>query len=365
MFRKYAVILGLISSACFSFDVMAAESDNTEITTEIVDTTENIEPIEEIDNNEQSELGTFEPYELTTEEINHGGYSMTLSEYQSMVANNSDSFTLADNDRMFYMMQNSLDKGEDISLSTAFAMSERLNIPDNYIFDISSSGFNTNFDASSINLQYGNLINQMSLNADALRIDLSDKTTDAVSLFNNTYGDLATQFQLGEASLPDNFSFNDVVSQNNIAMNNAYGSILESSDYQGVKNSLNISGIFSQASHGLGMPGLASISDLNTLKSSYNSQTKSDWETRSQNQKASDWGTYAHNLATINTDKYSNYADFMSSYNEVIGKVDEITNKERNNSSLGRVIVKFGKEGAKIGQTIQQEKMINNPRKTR
>ena len=152
-------------------------------------------------------------------------------------------------------------------------------------------------------------------------------------------------------------------------MNNAYGSILESSDYQGVKNSLNISGIFSQASHGLGMPGLASISDLNTLKSSYNSQTKSDWETRSQNQKASDWGTYAHNLATINTDKYSNYADFMSSYNEVIGKIDEITNKERNTSLGAGVTTRFGNEGIKIGQTMLQkmeiEKMINAPRKTR
>lgn len=362
MFRKYAVIFGILSSMCFSFTVMAAEeTDDKEISTE-VDTTEFKE---EINNTQQAELGAYEPYELTTEEINHGGYSMTLSEYQSMVAGNSDSFNLANNDRMFYMMQNSLDKGEDISLGTAFSMSERLNIPDNYIFDISSSGFNTNFDATSINVQYGVLLNQMNSNSDILKTDLSNKTSDAVSLFNNTYGDLATQFQLGEASLPNDFSFSDVVNQNSIAMNNAYGSILESSDYQGVKNSLNIGGLFNQASQGLSMPGLCSLSDLNTLKSEYNNQTRADWETRTQNQKSADWGTYANNLAAINTDKYSNYADFMSSYNEVIGKIDGITNKQGNNSSLGGATVKFGKEGAKIGQTIQQEKMINNPRKTR
>lgn len=206
--------------------------------------------------------------------------TMTLSEFTNMVDINSSSFQKLNNDDVYQMMKNSLDAGESVKLTEAFAMSEGLEIPNNMMYDLSDCGMDGTVDASSINLEYASLLTQMDTNYDTAMEDLSSFSVSTTDLFNNTYGDLVKDMQISEATLPSNFSFENLTTQNTTSMDNTYKNILNSSDYTTIKNNVSLGNVFQQAANGPSKYGLMSGEDMETLLGDYSADAESNYKTK-------------------------------------------------------------------------------------
>lgn len=173
---------------------------------------------------------------------------------------------------VFSLMKESLNQGENISLEDAMNLSGGLTVPSNMFYDLADSGLTGKIDNSILNIQYGGLISQMNQNYQA--IDLSSKSQGAVNLFESQYGDIAKNITLDEATLPEGWSMQDMITNNNNIINNSYNTAYQNSNYATIRNSMNISGIFGQASKGAVAYNLASSGQLNSQVSQLASQYK-------------------------------------------------------------------------------------------
>lgn len=320
--RKRLMVLFLTSTFLIpNISVFADETteNNTETTTEATTST-----IDSIQNTMNEMSNSYDTSSVSggKNKGNHGGTTMTLSEYQSLIESNSTDFKQLDNDTMFNVMKNSLDAGEDINLGDAFTQSSGLDIPSNFMYDLSDCGIDGKLDASEINLEYANLLSNMDKEYSNNAEDLSDNALDATKLFSNTYGDLAEKLQIDEATLPEDFSLSAITKQNTDTINSAYNSALNSSEYSSVKSKVNSSDIFEKASQGLSMPSLMSPSDLSALTSDYNSQLENKWNAKSNESKAACDDLYNKNKSATD----SKYADEISNIN---AKREENDNKKQ------------------------------------
>lgn len=225
-------------------------------------------------------------------------------------------------------MQNSLEAGQNISLSDAFNLSG-LTIPSNSMFDLSNSEISGTLDPTLVNYEYATLVSNMNKDTDS--IDLSEQSSGAVNLFQNNYGDLANQLKVNEYSLPDNFSMQDMVQKNNDAVNNAYESIYNSGDYSSVRESIDVSSIFSQAQAGLSMPKTESASSLNKRLSEATADAKSN----SASQKNSALSEYYSQKEEINKTYNQNQtntklSDTANANNSSTSTSDEETEYKKN-----------------------------------
>lgn len=275
--------------------------------------------------------------DLTDKDTNkgkHGGITMTYDEFMTQVGDNKEAFQNIDNDAMFNMMKNSLDAGEDISLGEAFSMSEGLEIPSNFIYDLSETGLNGQLDASSINLQYANLITNMSTSGNQSIEDLSKNTVGAVNYFNSSYGDLADQLMINQATLPEGFDFTSICQNSSSQMSSAYGSLADNSEYNSIRSKINVSSLFDAAAEGLDAPELLSFSDLEGMASSYDEQLKNNSlsiASESKNQLRQDYLNRCDeigNNSDFDVSIYANGANASQNYNDTINEINDARNRQ-------------------------------------
>ncbi len=291
-----------------------ASDPSTESTTESnnIDTDSLSNMMDQMDSKyKTTEAATVDPNYLS-QGGNHGGTSMTLNDFKNMVNENSDAFNNTDNDTMFNYMKNSLDKGEDVNLSDAFKSSTGLTIPDNFMYDLSSCGMDGTLDASSINLEYGKLLNNINSSYDTKIEDLSSCAMDASTLFTNTYGDLASKLQTDEATLPSDFSFKKISESAKKSMSEGYKDVTKDSNYNSIKDSVNTKNVFDKASKNLTMPDLLSTDDLNNLNSSYKSDLENNWNSKTSTSKKNNADEYNSNKNSLDASAADSNANINS-----------------------------------------------------
>lgn len=244
----------------------------TEATTEAIQNDGNTDDTSLGDNNEESttEKDASSP---SFNYGNHGGITMTYSEFRSHIEDNKESFQKIDNDELFNMLKNSVDAGEDISLGDAFSNAKGLEIPSNFIYDLSETGMTGHVDGSTLNLQYANLISNMDKDALEMNTDLSSKAIGATEYFNNTYSDVLNGQKI---ELPSNFDLSNMCQDNLINMLDSYSDYEGDGNFSGIRNGMNISDMYGTAAGGLSKPELMSPESLSGLTSDYNNQLKNN-----------------------------------------------------------------------------------------
>lgn len=190
------------------------------------------------------------------------------------------------------------------NMNSVFDGNTEISVGSYQLFDLSGTSLENNVDLSILNIQYAGL----SLDLVESQIDLSGSSTNAVSLFNNTYGDLASQLTLKSPSIPESFSSQDMIALGQEAINSTKSSVLNSDTFQTVKNNIDISSVVNTAKNGL----------TNTVLSADNLQSSS-----SLSSTLSDISTYASD--TIKEEKISNNKKVNNS-------------KSYNNTQLGSVV---------------------------
>lgn len=190
-------------------------------------------------------------------------------------SNTAESFNLfsANLNDIYSVMNTSVKGGENISLSEAFNQFSNFSISTEEYKDISDLNLGSTVDFGTVNLQYCNLAQNMVKNAQ--NNDLSGQSTDCLSLFENTFGDVLSSISLENPSIPEGFTVENMLSQGQSAIDCAYSSATSSGSFASVKNSISIGNIFSKASQGLSMPDLASDATLSNLISSSSASQKS------------------------------------------------------------------------------------------
>lgn len=253
---------------------------------------------------------------------------MTLNEFRQSVSTQAEGFQNIDMESVFKLMQNSLDAGEDISLSNALSLSG-LTVPDNFMYDLSECGLNGTLDTSLLNLEYASLLSGMDEEYKAA--DFSSQSQGAVSLFNSNYGDLSESLKTTEYSLPEGFSMKEMVKSNNKTINASYKEAYKESGYKNVRKSMDVSGIFQQAANG---PAVYSNTDASTLSGqaqSASSGAKSSYESKkSTSQADTNKKLYGPNGAAANYQK-------KTAQNSKDLKVDDdghVTTKNNTNKSV-------------------------------
>jgi len=109
----------------------------------------------------------------------------------------------ADFDGIFSDMSNSLLNGQSLTLSDAIQNNSDLKLSTDSKFDMSDMNLisSTAVDMGLVNMQYQNL--SASLSDSFNGMDLSGKSQNCMSLFDNTYGGIAEQLSLSEPQLPE------------------------------------------------------------------------------------------------------------------------------------------------------------------
>ena len=213
--------------------------------------------------------------------------TMTCGDFLSYVKDNKEGFTKVDNDAMFTMMKNSIDAGEDIKLGEAFSKVSGLQIPSNFMYDLSTSGISETIDMESLNLQYANLALDMDKTKTSIATDMSKNAMNATGYFQKEYGDLGKSLQIDEATLPKGMNFSKMCSQNTKSMQDAYKGLVDDSGFNSVRSSMNTSSIFEQAKSGPKQFSLASYESLSSRGADYNSQLQIE----SNKKKAQDYNS--------------------------------------------------------------------------
>lgn len=252
------------------------------------------------------ELDTENPE--TTEDVldDNGGMSdMTVSQFKQLIEAEGDIYGQLSYSDVFSLMKESLNQGENISLEDAVNLSGGLTVPSNMMYDLSDSGLTGKIDTSILNIQYGGLISQM--NQDYKSIDLSSKSQGAVSLFESQYGSMNKT--LNQVNLPEGWSMQDIINNNNNIINSSYNAAYKDSNYETIRNSMNISGIFNQASKGAVAYNLASSSQLNSQVSQLAAQYKNDAIQNKNDAKKDSQILASQNFASISATK-----DYVDSF---------------------------------------------------
>lgn len=276
----------------------------------------------------------------TTEDVleDNGEMSdMTVAQFKQLIEAEGDIYGQLSYSDVFSLMKESLNQGENISLEDAVNLSGGLTVPSNMMYDLSDSGLTGKIDASILNIQYGGLISQM--NEDYKSIDLSSKSQGAVSLFESQYGSMNKN--LNQANLPDGWSMQDIINNNNNIINSSYNAAYKDSNYETIRNSMNISGIFNQASKGAVAYNLASSSQLNSQVSQLAAQYKNDAIQNKTDAKKDSQILASQNFASISATK--DYVDsfhvdekgnLVSQYDAQIQQsVENISNENKKNTA--------------------------------
>lgn len=168
----------------------------------------------------------------------------------------------ADFDGIFSDMSNSLLNGQSLTLSDAIQNNSDLKFSTDSKFDMSDMNLisSTAVDMGLVNMQYQNL--SASLSDSFNGMDLSGKSQNCMSLFDNTYGGIAEQLSLSEPQLPEGFTVSNMIDSASSAVNSMYSSASNSGSFSSIKGSVSVGKIFSAANAGLSMPSLASDAEL-------------------------------------------------------------------------------------------------------
>lgn len=282
---KKFLIIGCIAIVCSSVCTKAMDSNTNLGTTE------------------QTTEAAVSNEDNAGEDINN----MTLSKFKDTIKNEADVYGNLSYSDVFSLMKESLNQGENISLEDAMNLSGGLTVPSNMFYDLADSGLTGKIDNSILNIQYGGLISQMNQNYQA--IDLSSKSQGAVNLFESQYGDIAKNITLDGATLPEGWSMQDMITNNNNIINNSYNTAYQNSNYATIRNSMNISGIFGQASKGAVAYNLASSGQLNSQVSQLASQYKNDAVQKRNEARKDSQILASQNFASISSTK-----DYVDSF---------------------------------------------------
>lgn len=202
----------------------------------------------------------------------------------------------ADFDGIFSDMSNSLLNGQSLTLSDVIQNNSNLKLSTDSKFDMSDMNLisSTAVDMGLVNMQYQNL--SASLSDSFNGMDLSGKSQNCMSLFDNTYGGIAEQLSLSEPQLPEGFTVSNMIDSASSAVNSMYSSASNSGSFSSIKGSVSIGKIFSAANAGLSMPSLASDAELKSTiagldsvnySKAYNSYLTSKIDVKSHTKNAS------------------------------------------------------------------------------
>lgn len=181
-----------------------------------------------------------------------------------------------DLDSIFSSMQDSLLSGEDVSISDAFNALSKQEISQEALFDMSDLSLDSSFDSGLLNIQYTEMVDNM-MDSPSL-MDAQGQSLNCMQLFDDTYGDVLSQIQLEEPTIPEGFTVNSMLEAGQNAVDQAYSSVTSSGDFATVKNSISIGNVFSIANKGLTMPDLASGETLSGMLGDLNSGNKGQIE---------------------------------------------------------------------------------------
>ncbi len=298
----------------------------TEATTEAIQNDGNTDDTSLGENNEESttEKDASSP---SFNYGNHGGITMTYSEFRSHIEDNKESFQKIDNDELFNMLKNSVDAGEDISLGDAFSNAKGLEIPSNFIYDLSETGMTGHVDGSTLNLQYANLISNMDKDALEMNTDLSSKAIGATEYFNNTYSDVLNGQKI---ELPSNFDLSDMCQDNLINMLDSYSDYEGDGNFSGIRNGMNISDMYGTAAGGLSKPELMSPESLSGLTSDYNNQLKNNALDAAKASKQDLYDKYMAGLWTLKNHETSDTGKWQDEFLETDPNSDKKNNSHKN-----------------------------------
>ena len=225
---------------------------------------------------------------------------MTVDEFLTMIEQEGDKYQKVDNDKVFAMMKNSLDAGESISLGKAFAMSEGLTIPSNFVYDLSETGLTGKLDASTVNYEFASLVSEMNMNQEQMKEDMSKRAKDATALFYDTYGDplaakkesIAAGYTLPKMELPEGYNYSSLISSAKSKVDSQFDAAFNSSSYQSIRNSINVSALFETAKAGLPERKQKTAADLQKVIDENTAGWGSDFESKSKQEEEDFWKFY-------------------------------------------------------------------------
>ena len=225
---------------------------------------------------------------------------MTVDEFLTMIEQEGDKYQKVDNDKVFAMMKNSLDAGESISLGKAFAMSEGLTIPSNFVYDLSETGLTGKLDASTVNYEFASLVSEMNMNQEQMKEDMSKRAKDATALFYDTYGDplaakkesIAAGYTLPKMELPEGYNYSSLISSAKSKVDSQFDAAFNSSSYQSIRNSINVSDLFETAKAGLPERKQKTAADLQKVIDENTAGWGNDYESKSSKEEEDFWKSY-------------------------------------------------------------------------
>lgn len=255
----------------------------------------------------------------------------------------------ADFDGIFSDMSNSLLNGQYLTLSDAIQNNSDLKLSTDSKFDMSDMNLisSTAVDMGLVNMQYQNLSANLSNSFNGM--DLSGKSQNCMSLFDNTYGGIAEQLSLSEPQLPEGFTVSNMIDSASSAVNSMYSSASNSESFSSVKGSVSVGKIFSAANAGLSMPSLASDAELKSTiagldsanySKAYSSYLTSKMDVKSHTKNASQLSDQTNqnflNIvdmsdACMNLDGSINRDNLKSSIDNVDKMFTDVTNAKYDN----------------------------------
>lgn len=128
---------------------------------------------------------------------------------------------------------------------------------------------NAEADYGFVNLQFDNAMKNMSDFQGEYHTSIKD--TSAASLFNDTYGDVVHNVDTSKYSIPKGYSPADMMATVNNQYKSTYGN---DSRIQSMASSINISGVFADASKTMSMPTLSGMSSLSGMTSGFRAQAQ-------------------------------------------------------------------------------------------
>lgn len=250
------------------------------------------------------------------------------------------------------------------NMNSVFDGNTEISVGSYQLFDLSGTSLENNVDLSILNIQYAGL----SLDLVESQIDLSGSSTNAVSLFNNTYGDLASQLTLESPSIPESFSSQDMIALGQEAINSTKSSVLNSDTFQTVKNNIDISSVVNTAKNGLtntvlsadNLQSSSSLSSTLSDISTYASGTIKE-EKISNNKRVNNSKSYNNTKLGSVVSSLSNYIDMDENLGLASIGIQSAYNDVTNNTySATNTIGKMGEGINAVGEVIEDSLIINS-----
>lgn len=152
-------------------------------------------------------------------------------------------------DFVFQQMKNQLMFGEEVSFSGMQLPGTAPELTTQSLYDMSDMLNSANIDFGQTNMKFESLSDELE-KAYGL-MDMSGASQGCMNLFQNTYGSLYENIKLETPEIPKDFSVNSMLSSAQSAVDDAYSSVVDSSAFSSVKNSISIGDIFAKANEGL------------------------------------------------------------------------------------------------------------------